>query len=123
MQPPHTAHTAHTRSAQTGSGSNLPRPGKSALSSPSRPRVRILQLERTSPTSLMVSWSDSTQCCYLDQAWVAVSARQSGYCALTGNAIRRGDAVFKPRCKGKRRPANYQEMILAREIVHDKLVF
>jgi hypothetical protein len=102
---------------ETGSQDNdRPRPNYPAFRTPARPGARILHIERVSTTSLLVSWSDSTRCCYMDQTWAAVSARQAGNCALTGNVIRRGDAVFKPRCRGKSRPANYQEMILAREI-------
>jgi hypothetical protein len=83
-----------------------------------RPHVRVVQ--RTGATSLLVSWSDSTRCCYLDQTWTAASARASGFCALSGQPIRRGDAVFKPSCKRKNRPGNYHEMILATQIPSDQ---
>lgn len=96
------------------------RSNRPALTTPWRPGLRIVQIERLSPISLLVSWSDSTQCCYRDQTWDAVSARKNGYCALTGNVIRRGDAVFKPRCRGRNRPVNCEEMILAREVLRVK---
>ncbi|MEZ2311877.1 DUF3331 domain-containing protein [Paraburkholderia sp. RCC_158] len=65
-----------------------------------------LTTEQQSENSMLVTWSDSTSCRYLDQVWIAGYARRGGCCALSGRAVRRGDLVFKPRWKGRTKPAN-----------------
>lgn len=77
------------------------------------PRNKITAIERQDKASALISWCDPTMCHYVDQVWIGVTARNSGYCALTGRRIRRGDAVFKPRARGRLRPVNCEEMILA----------
>jgi hypothetical protein len=74
---------------------------------------KISAIERQGDTSALISWCDPTMCHYVDQVWSRVMARNSGYCALTGQPIQRGDAVFRPRARGRLRPVNYEEMILA----------
>ncbi|MEW6340497.1 MAG: DUF3331 domain-containing protein [Pseudomonadota bacterium] len=76
-------------------------------------RSKITSIERQDDTSALVSWCDPTMCHYVDQVWIQVSARHGGYCALTGQRIERGTAIFKPRARGQHRPANSHEMILA----------
>jgi hypothetical protein len=78
--------------------------------------VRLV--EKQSENSILVTWSDSTRCRYLDQVWTSGYARRGGYCALCGRAIRRGDLIFKPRWRGRTKPANSTEMILAEAIEH-----
>ncbi|MGF6727797.1 hypothetical protein P3T43_007189 [Paraburkholderia sp. GAS41] len=77
------------------------------------PPGKISSIERQGDASALISWCDPTMCHYVDQVWSRVRARSSGYCALTGQRIERGDAVFKPRGRGRLRPVNYEEMILA----------
>ncbi|MFM0342402.1 DUF3331 domain-containing protein [Paraburkholderia fungorum] len=77
------------------------------------PRSKITAIERQDDTSVLISWCDPTMCHYVDQVWSRVTARSSGYCALTGQRIQSGDAVFKPRGRGRLRPVNCEEMILA----------
>jgi hypothetical protein len=75
--------------------------------------TKITSIERQDKGMALVSWCDPTMCHYIDQVWGQVVARSSGYCALTGQRIERGDAVFRPRARGRNRPANCDEMILA----------
>jgi hypothetical protein len=74
---------------------------------------KITSIERQDKGLALVSWCDPTMCHYVDQVWNQVVARSSGYCALTGQRIERGDTIFKPRARGRNRPANCNEMILA----------
>lgn len=74
---------------------------------------KITSIERQDDASALVSWCDPTLCHYVDQVWIQVTARHGGYCALTGQRIERGNAIFKPRARGQHRPANSDEMILA----------
>ncbi|WP_116142227.1 DUF3331 domain-containing protein [Trinickia diaoshuihuensis] len=76
----------------------------------------VIAVEKQNAQSLLVSWSDSTQCRYLDQRWIRAQARRGGVCALTGRAIRRGDAIYKPQWRSPNRPANCFAMILAAEL-------
>ncbi|WP_429256640.1 DUF3331 domain-containing protein [Paraburkholderia sp. GAS334] len=45
-----------------------------------------------------------------------LSARSSGRCALSGKPIRGGDAIYRPRSRGRDMPSNGREMILASEL-------
>ena len=77
------------------------------------PHNRIAAIERQSDAYALVRWCDPTMCHYVDQVWGRVTARYSGHCALTGQRIQRGDQVFTPRSRGRLRPVNCDEMILA----------
>ncbi|MEQ5840119.1 DUF3331 domain-containing protein [Paraburkholderia acidicola] len=77
------------------------------------PRNKITAIEREDDVSALVSWCDPTKCHYVDQVWRQVMARSNGYCALTGKPIRRGERVFMPNGRGRLRPVNHGEMILA----------
>jgi hypothetical protein len=74
------------------------------------PKVRIL--DRPSKNTAIISWFDPTVCRYGDQPWRASRARQPGTCALTGNSIRRGDPIYRPRTV-RPCPLNANAMILA----------
>jgi hypothetical protein len=86
---------------------------RSAVYSPaSRQRTKVTVLERQGPSSVVISWCDSTACCYWEQIWRRCRARKRGFCALTGTAIVAGDDVFRPKlvCPA---PLNIHAMILA----------
>ncbi|WP_269502858.1 DUF3331 domain-containing protein [Burkholderia sp. IMCC1007] len=80
-----------------------------------RRRSAIVAVERQTDSSMLVSWSDPTRCRYDEQRWISAKARGRGLgrCALTGQPIRAGDAIYKPQWRGEKRPANCREMILA----------
>jgi len=80
---------------------------------------KITSIERQDEGQALVSWCDPTMCHYIDQVWNQVVARSSGYCALTGQRIERGDPIFKPRARGRNRPANCNEMVLAAALAQD----
>ncbi|WOD13659.1 DUF3331 domain-containing protein [Paraburkholderia kirstenboschensis] len=72
----------------------------------------IRVLERNGRTSATVAWSDSTSCCYGEQHWRRCIARKAGICALSGQSIAKGDAVFRPK-PVQPLPRNFEAMILA----------
>ncbi|MBW0446632.1 DUF3331 domain-containing protein [bacterium M00.F.Ca.ET.228.01.1.1] len=76
-----------------------------------RSDVQIQVIDRPSRTTATVIWRDSTHCSYGDQTWHASRARNAGVCAMSGRAIQRGDAIYKPRpCRPA--PLNAGAMIL-----------
>lgn len=79
-------------------------------------RSSIVAVEMQTNDLMLISWSDSTRCRYIDQRWIRARSRRSGYCALSGRAIRPGDAIYKPQCRGMQHPANSTEMVLASEL-------
>ena len=72
--------------------------------------IRIL--ERHGRTSATVAWSDPTSCCYGEQHWRRCVAKKAGVCAMSGQAIARGSAVYRPK-RVKPAPRNIEAMILA----------
>ncbi|MGD3894776.1 DUF3331 domain-containing protein, partial [Xanthomonas citri pv. citri] len=76
-------------------------------------RSAIVAVERQTDSSMLVSWSDPTRCRYDEQRWISAKARRLARCALTGQPIRVGDAIYKPQWRGEKRPANCREMVLA----------
>ncbi|AJY10967.1 DUF3331 domain-containing protein [Burkholderia dolosa] len=82
-------------------------------SADARRRSAIVAAERQTDSSVLVSWSDPTRCRYDEQRWIAAKARARGRCALTGQPIGPGDAIYKPQWRGAKRPANCREMIVA----------
>ncbi|MFM0055931.1 DUF3331 domain-containing protein [Paraburkholderia phytofirmans] len=72
----------------------------------------IRLLERDSPTSATIAWSDSTSCFYGAQLWRRCAAKKGGVCSLSGQTIARGDAVYRPR-RVQPTPRNVEAMILA----------
>jgi hypothetical protein len=79
--------------------------------------VFVSIIDRPSARTATISWRDPTGCCYGDQVWRAGVSRGQGICAMTGQTILRGDAVFKP-CARHPLPMNIGAMILA-AVVHD----
>ncbi|KXU92483.1 hypothetical protein CR51_30820 [Caballeronia megalochromosomata] len=76
-------------------------------------RVNIRVLERLSESTLALSWHDPTSFNYSEQVWALCTARKRGTCALSGQAIRRGQPVYRPRRVGSSVPLNSGAMILA----------
>ncbi len=76
----------------------------------------ITLIRRHDSESITVCWSDATYGRYSDQLWRVCTARRSAVCALTGEKIRRGDAVFRPSPNRRHRPANADAMILASKL-------
>ncbi|WP_116147394.1 DUF3331 domain-containing protein [Paraburkholderia sp. BL27I4N3] len=72
----------------------------------------IRLLERTSPTSATIAWSDATSCCYGAQLWRRRIAKKAGVCCLSGQTIAKGNAVYRPR-RVRPIPRNIDAMILA----------
>lgn len=75
--------------------------------------VNIRVLERLSDSTLALSWHDPTSFNYSEQVWSLCTARKRGTCALSGQAIRRGQPVYRPRRVGSSVPLNSGAMILA----------
>ncbi|WP_321803457.1 DUF3331 domain-containing protein [Burkholderia sp. BCC1993] len=80
------------------------------------PLSAIAVIERLSSSMISVSWSDSRSGRYTEQIWCSSRARAPAVCALTGDAIERGDRVFRPRAGDVCLSANRQRMILAAPI-------
>lgn len=72
----------------------------------------IRVLERNGHTSATIAWSDATSCCYGEQQWRRCTAKNAGVCALSGQPITTGDAVYRPK-RVKPAPRNIEAMILA----------
>ncbi|HKR40413.1 MAG TPA: DUF3331 domain-containing protein [Paraburkholderia sp.] len=77
--------------------------------------VAVALLDRISPRMATVSWSDPQGCNYGEQVWRLVTARQSGICALSGQPIAVGDAIYRP-AKVEPPPVNAAAMMLAAAI-------
>ncbi|WOD13495.1 DUF3331 domain-containing protein [Paraburkholderia kirstenboschensis] len=76
-------------------------------------RTCVIQvLERDGPTSATVAWRDAASCCYGEQLWRRCIARKAGVCALSGQPIATGKAVYRPR-RIRPVPRNIEAMILA----------
>lgn len=88
--------------------------GRSGCPGPSEAHcVNIRVLERLSDSTLSLSWHDPTSFNYSEQVWSLCTARKRGTCALSGQAIRRGQPVYRPRRVGSSVPLNSGAMILA----------
>ena len=74
--------------------------------------AKVCVLDRPTSRTAIVSWFDSTACHYGHQLWRTSRARQPGTCALSGNSICCGDAVYRPRAVHPY-PLNANAMILA----------
>jgi len=89
-------------------------PGKGTCIGPCEEHcVNIRVLERLSESTLALSWHDPTSFNYSEQVWALCTARKRGTCALSGQAIRRGQPVYRPRRVGSSVPLNSGAMILA----------
>ncbi|MBN3767881.1 DUF3331 domain-containing protein [Burkholderia sp. Ac-20365] len=71
----------------------------------------VTLIDRPTPSTATIAWRDSTRGCFGDQVWRMARARMEGFCAMSGQAIRPGDAVYKPNPRPT--PVNGDAMILA----------
>jgi hypothetical protein len=104
------------RSADSGYSQTTDEKGKAGkrVRAALAPHTTIRVIERPTPETATVYWSDASTCHYGHQGWRAATALVDGTCALSGRAIRRGDAVFRPANRGaKLKPLNASAMILA----------
>ncbi|MBB5421208.1 hypothetical protein HDG42_007291 [Paraburkholderia sp. JPY171] len=69
-------------------------------------------LDRLSDHTVAISWRDATMCHYNDQIWRLGVARRQGECALTGESVGVGEAIYRP-IPITPPPLNAQAMILA----------
>lgn len=94
-----------------------PRKGAMPPFMSARSDVQVQLIDRPSQSTATIAWRDSTHCSYGDQVWHACRARTAGVCAMSGRAIRPGDAIYKPRpCRPA--PLNTGAMIL-RSVLHE----
>jgi len=104
-KPPHRCDRGHVRYA----------PGQTQPNSRSRVNTQIEVLDRPSQFCALISWRDSTRCSYCYQLWRRCVSKKTGFCALSGDPINRGDEIFRP-CVRNTIPLNASAMILATHI-------
>ncbi|MFM0498669.1 DUF3331 domain-containing protein [Paraburkholderia caledonica] len=80
------------------------------------PPARISIVERRSPVTLSVCWSDATSGYFAEQVWRMGLAHFQSYCALSGVPINVGDSVFRPWISESRAQANSDRMILVSSV-------
>jgi hypothetical protein len=80
--------------------------------SPRNETVSVVLLDRISPRTATVSWSDPQGCKYGEQVWRLAAARRAGTCVLTGRPIARGEPIYRP-TKADPPPTNADAMMLA----------
>ncbi|MEM5388742.1 DUF3331 domain-containing protein [Paraburkholderia phymatum] len=83
---------------------------------PAKRPSNIMVVDRLSPFTISVSWSDPCVGRYTEQIWCSGRAPVAAICALTGRTINRGDRVFRPRLRDMRVPPGCYQMILAETI-------
>ncbi len=76
-----------------------------------RPPARIHVLDRPTPRTAAISWSDPGVCHYGYQIWDMGPAKRTGVCVLSGSQIQVGDIVYCPR--EDEAPVNVGSMIAA----------
>jgi uncharacterized protein DUF3331 len=69
-------------------------------------------IDRPSPRTITVSWRDPLSGYYGYQVWRASIAKRAGKCVLNGNAIKTGDAIYRPSVS-QPPPGNVDAMIVA----------
>jgi hypothetical protein len=105
-------HTVALLSPDSPTTSPRHRPARADFRHEAYTRCAIQVLERQGRTVATVAWSDSTACRYGEQLWRRCIARKTGRCALSGQVIAKGDAVYRPRI-AQPAPRNIDAMILA----------
>jgi hypothetical protein len=72
--------------------------------------ISVVPLDRISPRTATVSWSDPQGCKYGEQVWRLAAAKRAGTCVLTGQPIAAGEAIYT---KVDPPPTNANAMMLA----------
>lgn len=85
---------------------------RTATIRPVKAAPTIHVLDRPTPRTAAISWSDPGACHYGYQIWDMVPSKRDGTCVLTGSAIRVGDMIYTPRVD-EPSPINAGEMIAA----------
>jgi Domain of unknown function (DUF3331) len=73
-------------------------------------------VEELSNSLFALRWHDPTRCNYEEQIWALCFAPAAARCALSGERIRKGDPVYRPRIRGSFKPLNSEAVILASEL-------
>jgi hypothetical protein len=107
-----------TASRMNGAAQGVAQVRHTARSSEGRLAAAVTLIDRPTPSTATIAWRDSTRGCFGDQVWRMARARASGFCAMSGQAIRPGDAVYKPNPRPT--PVNAEAMILA-SVLRDAL--
>lgn len=81
----------------------------------SHENAQVYVRERLTEVTIVVDWSDSTMCNYICQIWRVGRASGRGQCAVSGDAISRGDLVYRP-IPLRPLPSNAKAMIRASEV-------
>jgi len=71
----------------------------------------VTLIDRPTTSTATVAWRDATRGCFGDQLWRTARARIRGFCAMSGQSISPGDAIYKPNSRSA--PINADAMILA----------
>lgn len=74
------------------------------------PTIHVL--DRPTPRTAAISWSDPGACHYGYQIWDMLPSKRDGTCVLSGASIRAGDMIYTPRVD-EPSPINAGEMIAA----------
>jgi hypothetical protein len=75
--------------------------------------ICIYIVERTTPQTMTICWSDARVGHCTEQTWRMGLARSASRCLLTGERIQRGDRVFRPQSERGTPFAGRDRMILA----------
>ena len=86
-------------------------------SSSARPHVTITIRERLTSRTAAVSWAHSQLGCLAEQVWALSRAREADVCAISGESIKRGDLVFRPRKSNP--PAINEHSVIAAHHIFD----
>lgn len=84
----------------------------SARASSRNEAISVVLLDRISPRTATVSWSDPQGCKYGEQVWRLATAKRAGTCVLSGQPIARGEPIYRP-TRADPPPTNADAMMLA----------
>ncbi|CAB3759831.1 DUF3331 domain-containing protein [Paraburkholderia solisilvae] len=101
-----------TRGNTVSIGRHAPRRVAAGACATGKRAAHIRVLDRPTSRTAIVTWGDPTSCHYGDQVWRIARASNDGFCALSGQQIRRGDVVYRP-SHYRLAPANAGSMMLA----------
>jgi hypothetical protein len=73
--------------------------------------ISVVLLDRVSPRTATVSWSDPQGCKYGEQVWRLATAKRAGTCVLSGQPIAGGEQIYRP-TKVDPPPTNADAMML-----------